>query len=410
MIDLFALAAPIGVEIDLHMCGVAQRISHRRKRGATWLQGSVAAPDAPERFDAAALAARVRELADRTSMRGRRVIVTAPPWHTHVAAIQLPPASSGAPLDEIAAAQLAESARVDPGDIESTWWALPATRAARAGGAVPATGPRPIEAMGVCMPRAAAIELYAAFENEGLDLIAIELRAAALARASFVGASSTEHARAASGTAARPREPVALVGGDAGAQVSIMLDIAWHASTLVVALDETVIFERVLPESGLLHLARALTPVVRDEAVAGHVVVFGLDTFTREEAASETTPTTPSARVGARVDDVMIHARNALRAWLDQIAQDALASAEYAAGICGMSLPPLRIVGKSPWLHAQLAERAAALGLSTASPPADASTRVLHSAHVSALDEPWLVAGGAALWNDAARAARRSAA
>lgn len=182
--------------------------------------GAKAVPDADE-------AERLASVLDRQGFAGRRVTIVMPAALESAAPVQLPARGSGAPLDEIAAAQLAESARCEPADLCCAWWPR---------GEPAADGTIPAMAVGVRERDADA--LADALEAGGLEVGAIDARGVALARAC-------------AGCVGDPNAVTAVVS-------------VGHSAALVVALHAgRPIFERVLPESGTRELVERIVKHAR---------------------------------------------------------------------------------------------------------------------------------------------------
>jgi Tfp pilus assembly PilM family ATPase len=146
------------------------------------------------------------------------------------ATLTLPARGSGAPLDQMALAQLAEAGRCEAGSLTGTWWPRGAPGE---GGAFPAM------AAGVRTRDADA--LADSIEAGGLEVVAVDVRGCALARAC--------------GPAL-----------DGGAAVTAIVSIGHSAAMVVAVLGGVPVYERVLPESGLKELHDRLSKNLGMEA------------------------------------------------------------------------------------------------------------------------------------------------
>ena len=124
-------------------------------------------------------------------------------------ALELPPASSGAPLNVIARAELARAFRVSPDTLSSGWWEVPPP--ARSG---PVT-----HAIAAGLSLEHGRELSAAAKAAELDCGAIDLRSNAIGRA--------------------------LEAWTQGECIAA-LDVGWNAVSLIVLVGATPVFERTM--------------------------------------------------------------------------------------------------------------------------------------------------------------------
>jgi hypothetical protein len=104
---------------------------------------------------------------------GSRIVVCAPDAALLPAVLELPPRSSKAPIDQLARLEVARIHRREPEAFDLAMWDLPATD--RTKGAT--------HAMALALPTEAGDAVAAAFDVTGADIVAIEPRACALARA-----------------------------------------------------------------------------------------------------------------------------------------------------------------------------------------------------------------------------------
>lgn len=158
----------------------------------------------------AAEIARFAEVLERAGFEPAPVAVAAPREQTLAAVLELPPRSSGAPVDQIARLELARANRCPPESLESGMWDVPA----------PVRGGDVTHAAVVALPREHADAIASAFDAAGMEVGVIDARSRALARA------------------ARTLRP------DDGALG--VLDVGWSAATLVVVLAGVPVFERAM--------------------------------------------------------------------------------------------------------------------------------------------------------------------
>jgi Tfp pilus assembly PilM family ATPase len=230
--------SPIGVEITSTSIAAAQW--KRGRHGLTWVAGvrydrrvGEAKPGAKQEAPDAILSEReARTLAGvlrRQRFVGRSVVIAAPDTRLMIATLELPPKGSGAPLAQIAGAELARMHRKEPGALRTQFWEVaPPTRA----GASDAT-----HAMAVGIESADALALSDALESAGLALVAIDARCWALARVACALLQTGEGAQAA----------VALDVGECGALLTVVrLDPSAPKDQPVCE----VVYERLIADLG----------------------------------------------------------------------------------------------------------------------------------------------------------------
>jgi Tfp pilus assembly PilM family ATPase len=161
---------------------------------------------------------------ERQGFAGHGVVLAVPNERVLSSLLELPPRSSQAPLEQIARMEVARAHRFAPDAFEMGCWDLPA--AARA------TKQTPV--MAVACTHADAAMLMDPFEAEGMDVCALDVKAAALARA------------------CRP-----LLNTEAGGIVGIV-DLGWSAATLSLMHRGVAIYGRTLGDSGICKLYHTL--------------------------------------------------------------------------------------------------------------------------------------------------------
>jgi Tfp pilus assembly PilM family ATPase len=172
--------------------------------------------DAPFSSDDARILAGVLE---RAGFSGRRVVLVPPRDHVIMDVLELPPRSSGAPLGQLAAIELARTHRCDPASFEVGWWEVPTTG-------------RPGEhsqVFAAAMTLAKSEPLMEACAQAGLRVEAIDVPINALARS------------------------YGVIAPDA------MLDIGWTGGMLCVMHGGVVVYERTIEEAGLRRLVEPLS-------------------------------------------------------------------------------------------------------------------------------------------------------
>jgi Tfp pilus assembly PilM family ATPase len=166
----------------------------------------------------------VREMLCRHGFASERIVLAAPTQQLEVDVLEVPPRASGAPIEQIARLELARTAKLE-GGFELGCWDLPAPPRAAAAGAV----------MAVALRHEHAAALLDPFQADGFDVLAIDSKSWAMARAAA---------------------PVAPPDG-----ITAVLDIGWNAALMVLMHGNVLVYQRVLPESGVGIVLRA----IRDE-------------------------------------------------------------------------------------------------------------------------------------------------
>lgn len=188
--------------------------------------------------------ARIESILNRRGFTGGNVVLTPPANRLVSAALTLPPTSSGAPLDQIAKAELARASRRDPDGLEIGWWPVP----------TPAGGPKDSQsthAIAVSYARADIDHTVSAFDAVGLDLIAMDAPAWAFARG--VGAILR----------AQTFRP----------ELCAVLDLGWTVANLIVLRDGVPVFERELLDLGIGSLHNELSKSLAfGEQVCDHII------------------------------------------------------------------------------------------------------------------------------------------
>lgn len=168
----------------------------------------------------------VRRLAgtlERQGFSGTDVVLAVPTEKLSTSVLDLPPRASQAPLEQIARMELARAHKCPPDSFEMGCWDLPA--AARATKATPV--------MAVACSHADAAAIIDPFESEGMNVCALDVRPAALARAC---------------------QPLL---GSPGTLTAI-LDIGWTVAALGLMHQGIVIYGRTLGDGGTCKLYQTL--------------------------------------------------------------------------------------------------------------------------------------------------------
>src|SRR5690349_7590750 len=160
---------PIGLDLYGREIKAVQAV----RNGKGWrVECAVALPRGEGALDAAQ-AARIADVFARQGFKGRNVVLAAPVSKLECEMLELPPRGSGAPMEEIARAEMASVAKLTQGSFEMACWDLPAPPRGGGGTSMLAVALRHEDAQAVLNP----------LLSVGLDVVAIDTRAGALARA-----------------------------------------------------------------------------------------------------------------------------------------------------------------------------------------------------------------------------------
>jgi Tfp pilus assembly PilM family ATPase len=238
-------AGRIGVDVSGRWLKAAQ---FRGGRGAPVLHAGARVPR-PGGTGGPVTAPEVEYLSGVLERRGfarAPLAIAAPREAVACSALELPPAGSGAPLDQITRLELARVARCEPGVLVTGMWALPA----------PTRGAGSTHVMGVGLAIDQAETLLAPFDAAGLEVEAIDIRECGLVRG------------------------CGAVGGGPG--LRCILDVGWDGTTLVLTMNGAILFTRTLEMAGLSRLAQV---VEQRLDVDGAALTAVLDDPGREGAA-----------------------------------------------------------------------------------------------------------------------------
>ncbi len=163
------------------------------------------------------------DILNNTGFTGSKVIMGAPRSLLSMAVLDLPPKTSGAPVEQICAAEFARMFRFAPGSYEMHAWEMPTATDRATTTQMAASG----------MECENAALLIAPFEAVGLKIAAIDLASEATSRACRSGCHDTD-------------------------ELTTLLDIGWSGVDLVVFRGGEVVYERWLRGTGLGSLVENL--------------------------------------------------------------------------------------------------------------------------------------------------------
>lgn len=166
--------------------------------------------------------AEARRLVDvlrRRGLRGRRVVAAAPQSSVLTAMAELPPRSSGAPIDHLARLELARSHGKLPHELEAGCWDLPASSRGGGGGGT--------SVMIVGCAHADAETMLASLEPAGFDVVALEPRITAATRVAAT-----------------------RVRAEGGKGITVLIDLGSSAAAIAVLVGGVVVYTRVDGQCG----------------------------------------------------------------------------------------------------------------------------------------------------------------
>lgn len=206
--------SPIGIDLSTRQIRAVQLV---RRRGAWRLHAAAGVPREGAPSEGAWTPASEAEyerlwgVLRRRGFEGSDVVLAVPADLMIESVVELPPRASGAPLAELAAAELGRVHKVDASTLQVAFWEVPA--AARSGGTT--------EYMVVGCTERAALDLIDPFERLGMVVRALDVRGLSLQRAC---------------------SPAIGAGGG----VDAILCLGWNHTTLHFIVDGVVSFQRAL--------------------------------------------------------------------------------------------------------------------------------------------------------------------
>lgn len=305
----------IGVDVSSRWLAAAQVVG---STGRPRLAAAVCLPRSGAGAPDAAELERFTHVLGRQGFRGSRIVTAAPDDALMSAVLELPPRSSGAPVEQLARAEMARAHRVESESFELAVLEVPGQGRASDGGHYMAVG----------LPRECGEGMVRSFEAAGLFVHAIDARAWAMARA--------------------------CGPAGAGAGFSALLDLGESAAVLVLVQSGVVTYQRTVPEAGLSAVRGQLALSL---GLAPGIVEFVLD----DTAAPQTT--LPDQAAGL-IDD-----------YVQAIAGEARAALDYVARRAGgAGVDRLLVMGAGARAPGVLARLSASLGMEARSvTPSDAA-------------------------------------
>jgi Tfp pilus assembly PilM family ATPase len=290
---------PIGLDLGEHEVRAVQ-LRRDRRSPAPVIAAAAAFRRPGSGQPTAEQVASILHTLDRQGFCGERFVLAMPQSKLLAAVLEVPPRTSGAPLDVICRNELARTHRLEPEQIESAWWELPAapTMIREAEGA---------QALAVGCRQTDAEELIGAFDAVGAEVCAIDTRGPALARA-----------------AAQCSPPAP--------SLTAILEWDAEAAMVVVTRGDAIVYERFLPEAGLNSCqAELVKKLATDSEVATYMIErIGLGAAPAEFAEESELVDQAGRLLGERIDSISMELR---------------ASAAYAARRFGDGVAVLVVCG-----------------------------------------------------------------
>ncbi len=231
----------------------AAAVQLRRAKKGWAIHAALRAPVGP--LTDAESAIRLHRVLWRHGFEGSDTVLTLPTRGvaaTTSASLALPPRASGAPVDQLARAEMARIAGRAQDTLELDLWEIPAPRRAATGWHV----------LAVAAPSAEIASRVELFEEAGLRVIAADARASALCRA-----------------VESLRSP--------GADITIIVELAWDAAHLVAATSDAPVFERRIDELAISTLAASVLGVSDERALAQRFAAVAASTDQDRRAAPD---------------------------------------------------------------------------------------------------------------------------
>jgi Tfp pilus assembly PilM family ATPase len=229
----------------------------------------------PEKELSRADASAFRKVLRRQGFSGTRIVVVAPEERLVRAALELPSKVAGAPIGQIVRMELSRLNNVAPDSFEMAYWEWRTPD-----GAKPMT-----RTLAIGCPHEAANAILDIFEAEGFDVVALDARSAAVARAC---------------------EPLLLPAP----QITAVADLGWHSTTVLFVCGRSLLYERVLEGVSMAELIGKLAEI------------FGVTLEAAQQVANTVglTADQPAGGIdGETLDAVRKHLRNHVDKLLEEL-------------------------------------------------------------------------------------------
>ncbi len=273
----------IGLDVGTRLIKAVQ-LGHKHGKTVVTASASIGRSSPDETLDRDEVKRMARVLSQQGFV-GRSIALAVPSNRLMSSVIDMPPRESGAPYDMIAMQEFARLQRQEPGGFELAWWDVP--KPARSSTA---------KVMAIGCAHADSNPILDEFSQAGFDVVAMDsgLCAAVLASRGLLGPPTS---------------------------VSALLDMGWGSARLALVHGGVVVFERVLNSSGLAPLQGRVCKSLGVEPAEADALI---------QSVGLVKPNDTGADQDARVGAVAPLLRPILASYLDEIADELVASFEYA--------------------------------------------------------------------------------
>lgn len=279
---------------------------------------------------------------------GRDVCLAVPDDALLADVLELPPRSSGAPVEQLARMEISRAHKRAPDAMQVACWDIPAP--ARAAGGTAAT-----HLMAAACPHDAADALLDPFDAAAFRVRALDARAWALARAST---------------------PVLAPTG-----VSAIVDVSDHAAMLVFVAGGVLVYQRLMMESGLHRLRSRIRESLQvNEEIAEHLLeaMTPASAATSSDATADAPPADDAAadhppRPLQRAEDAPHHELSAaVGEHIGRLGEEVRSALDYAAHRYTGAIDRLTLCGRGAAIPGVLEQLSSGLKLPVrAAAPAD---------------------------------------
>jgi Tfp pilus assembly PilM family ATPase len=192
----------------------------------------------PEQEVSRADALALRQVLERQSFSGRKIVVAAPEERLVRATLELPSKVAGAPIGQIVRMELSRLHDMAPDSFEMAYWEWRTP-----------DGTKPMtRTLAIGCPHEAAMGILDIFEAEGFDVVALDVRSAAAGRAC---------------------EPLLLPAP----QITAIADLGWHSTSLLFMSGRSLLYERLVESASIAELTGKLAETFHITLEAAQQVV-----------------------------------------------------------------------------------------------------------------------------------------
>tara|TARA_R110002073_G_scaffold239285_1_gene400553 strand:+ start:57033 stop:58091 length:1059 start_codon:yes stop_codon:yes gene_type:complete len=253
LLRLQSKLSSIGIEIDEHEVRAVQ-LSHSNHGVVVVASAIFPRQDASGVGESALPSVEeltwIRGILGRRGFVGNTVSLMVSPTQCSAHVFDLPPASSGAPIDQLARMEIARAKKCGPNDFEFGHWSMPPKGRA---------GP---ETLAVACPKVIVNQIIDQFDQSGFEPVGVDLTELTIPRAT----------------------PFVVATGNA--EINAAVHIGWKSSLAVLSLGDSVIYARKIDQGalGAWEIARErfrLSVKGAQAVIDGRTVGEGEDGFAR---------------------------------------------------------------------------------------------------------------------------------